>query len=75
MFIPFIWYGRRHGWDERQYAWVEVGVGMGWFIVLVGELMKYPIERVLIIAAIAGLASAIGILIGKRIAYGRGPSK
>jgi hypothetical protein len=69
------WYGGRHGWDVRQYAWVELGGAIAVFVVLVGGIMRDPIDRVLKIAAIVGLAGTIGILIGKRIAYGRGQSK
>ncbi len=49
--LPFIWYGRRHGWGFRQYVWPMIGIGIGWFVVLAGWFLKAPIERVLIIAA------------------------
>src|SRR5947208_11640220 len=53
--LPFIWYGRRHGWGPRQYVWPTIGIGIGCFVVLFGWFFEAPIDRVLMIAAMAGL--------------------
>lgn len=65
--LPFIWYGKRHNWDKWHYALVEIGVGIGWFVVFALWVLKGPIHRVLMIAVLAGGASLVGAVIGRRV--------
>ena len=60
--LPLARYGKRHGWDSKQYAWVMLGAGIGWFVVLFGWILKAPIDRVLTIAAMLGVPMAFHVI-------------
>ncbi len=65
--LPFLWYGRRHNWDKWHYALVEIGGGIGYFVVFALWVLKGPTDRVLIIAAIASLTFLAGAVVGRRM--------
>ena len=52
--VPLFRYGRRHGWGPRQRSWATLVTGIGWFVVLFGWFVKWPINKVLTFAAILG---------------------
>lgn len=44
---PFRWYGKRHGWDIKQYRWVGVGTIVTWSIVYGVGLLHFPLSLML----------------------------
>ena len=64
--LPFIWYGKRHGWDVQQYRWVSLGTIVFWSFVWGIWVSHLPLSIVLAVAVLLFVPMTLLIVVLNR---------